>query len=102
MHSRYDALFKNIRNNIELCKLQRKTNAGRCLFLENNYVVWKHWAESFNYNRFSIYRKSTVTPASKMRNELAIQVLNKDMLYPMKAYQSTLKNPENLMQAEDL
>lgn len=37
-----------------------------------------------------------------MRNELAIQVLNKDMLYPMKAYQSTLKNPENLMQAEDL
>lgn len=51
--------LKNIRNNIELCKLQRKTNAGRCLFLENNYVVWKHWAESFNYNRFSIYRKST-------------------------------------------
>lgn len=37
-----------------------------------------------------------------MRNELAIQVLNKDMLYPMKDYQSTLKNPENLMQAEDL
>jgi hypothetical protein len=31
-----------------------------------------------------------------MRNELAIQVLNKDMLYLMKQYQSTLENPENI------
>lgn len=31
-----------------------------------------------------------------MRNSLAIEVLNRDMLYLMKLYQTTLKNPENL------
>jgi len=31
-----------------------------------------------------------------MRNSLAIEVLNRDMLYLMKLYQATLKKPENL------
>jgi hypothetical protein len=31
-----------------------------------------------------------------MRNSVAIEVLNKDMLYLMKAYQATLKNTESL------
>lgn len=37
-----------------------------------------------------------LTPASKMRNKLATDVLSKDMLYLMKAYQQTIKNPEFL------
>lgn len=37
-----------------------------------------------------------------MRNELAIQVLNKDMLYLMKAYQATLHNPQNLASSIEL
>lgn len=37
-----------------------------------------------------------------MRNELAIQVLNKDMLYLMRAYQRTLQNPENLASSIEL
>lgn len=56
---------------------------------------------------FSIHNKLTeehinLTPSSKMRNELAIQVLNKDMLYLMKAYQATLHNPQNLASSIEL
>lgn len=37
-----------------------------------------------------------------MRNKLAIEVLNKDMLYLMKSYQSTMKNPDNLASSIEL
>lgn len=57
---------------------------------------------NFNFqNGFAIHRKLTdehitFTPASKMRNHLAVQVLNKDMLFLMKSYQKTLNDPEGL------
>lgn len=37
-----------------------------------------------------------LTPASKMRNKLAVDVLSKDMLYLMKSYQQTIEDPETL------
>ena len=37
-----------------------------------------------------------LTSASKMRNRLAEQVLDKDMLFLMKSYQATLNDPERL------
>lgn len=87
-------VFKKIRNNIE---------SSKC-------IVWEHWEECFKFNfqnGFSIHNKLTeehinLTPSSKMRNELAIQVLNKDMLYLMKAYQATLHNPQNLASSIEL
>ena len=37
-----------------------------------------------------------MTGASKMRNKLVEQVLNKEMLFLMQTYQATLKDPERL------
>jgi hypothetical protein len=52
-------------------------------------------------NGFGIHHKLTdeqftLTPASKMRNQLAIEVLDRNMLYLMKIYQTALQDPERL------
>lgn len=72
--------LKNIRYNIELSKLQHKTKSKDVCSQKTTALSGKHWSESFNYNRFSIHRKSTeehinLAPSSKMKNEMAIQVL---------------------------
>lgn len=67
-------------------------------------IVWDHWESAYKYNisdGFPIHQNLTndhieVTPVSKMQNHLAAEVLNTDMLYLMKFYQSTLENPESL------
>jgi hypothetical protein len=97
-------VLKKTRNNIEASKADNKTKNGRYLVLNDKSIIWEHWEECFRYNiqnGFAIHSKLTdehivLTPASKMRNQLAIQVLNKDMLYLMKAYQATLCEPERL------
>lgn len=97
-------VFKKVRNNIESSKLEHKTSAGRYLVNEGKSITWDHWEACFNYNfqsGFSVHPKLTeehikLTPAAKMRNSLAIEVLNRDMLYLMKLYLATLQNPENL------
>ncbi|MES9879371.1 MAG: hypothetical protein ABW185_00625 [Sedimenticola sp.] len=84
--------------------MSHKTTAGRYLLLNNHPIVWGHWTECFHFNfqnGFHIHRKLTeehinITPASKMRNKLATDVLDKNMLYLMKMYQATLKDPERL------
>jgi hypothetical protein len=55
-----------------------------------------YWIECFNFNfqnGFGIHKKLTedhftLTPASKMRNQLAIDVLDKNMLFLMKSYRT--------------
>ena len=97
-------VLKKIRNNIESSRKENQTKAGRYLHLNNRCIVWDHWIDAFKFNfqnGFAIHHKLTeehinMTPASKMRNQLAIHVLNKDMLYLMKSYQATLPNPEIL------
>jgi hypothetical protein len=37
-----------------------------------------------------------------MRNQLALDVLSKDMLYLMKVYQASLNNPEELASSMEL
>ena len=67
-------------------------------------IVWEHWGEAFNFNYqrgLRIHNKLTkehidLTGANKIRNQLAEQVLNRDMLYLMQSYQSTLEHPERL------
>lgn len=104
LHSRCHACLKKIRNNLEASKIQNKTSTGRYLVQHGKCITWDHWEACYRFNfqsGFSIHRKLTkehinLTPATKIRNKLAIEVLNKDMLYLMKSYQSTLKNPDNL------
>lgn len=81
-----------VRNNIEISRSENSKQGGRYLILNGHQVVWEHWKEclQFNFqNGFSIHQHLTddhinLTPASKMRNHLALQVLDKDMLYLMK------------------
>jgi hypothetical protein len=97
-------VFKKIRNNLESSCLDNQSKAGRYLVLNGVPVLWEHWQECLNFNfqnGFAIHRKLTeehisLTPASKMRNHLALQVLDKDMLYLMKSYQKTLQDPDRL------
>jgi hypothetical protein len=58
-------------------------------------------------HQFGIHKKLTedhftLTPVSKMRNQLAIDVLDKNMLFLMKSYQATLQDPERLSSAISL
>jgi hypothetical protein len=103
-------VLKRIRNNIESSKLQHEQKKGRLLTLNDSYIVWDYWVECFTFNiqnGFGIHAKLTpehinLTPASKMRNSLALEVLNNDMLFLMKSFQSTLPDPERLTSAIEL
>lgn len=103
-------VLKRIRNNIESSKLENQTKPGRYLFFNNHPIVWDYWIECFNFNfqnGFGIHKKLTedhftLTPVSKMRNQLAIDVLDKNMLFLMKSYQATLQDPERLSSAISL
>ncbi|XP_061171803.1 uncharacterized protein LOC133181293 [Saccostrea echinata] len=98
-------VLKRIRNNIESSRRENQGNSnGRYLVLEGQAILWDHWEECFFFNYqggFEIHNKLTedhitLTAASKMRNQLAIDVLNKNMLFLMKSYQQTLPDPERL------
>jgi hypothetical protein len=96
--------IKKTRNNIESSKVQNKSAPGRYLILNDRPILWDHWEAWFRFNcqsGFRIHRNLTrehieMTPASKMRNKLATDVLSKDMLYLMKSYQQTLEDPGSL------
>lgn len=95
-------VLKKIRNNFESCKLEHKATAGRYLILNGKPIVWDHVEAAFQFNtqsRFRIHRQLTkeyveLTSATKMRNKLAEQVLDNDMLFLMKSYQATHDKPE--------
>lgn len=97
-------VIKKLRNNIEASKREHKSSAGRYLVLNGKPVVWDHFEEAYQFNLqsgFRIHKKLTkehleLTSASKMRNKLAEQVLDKDMLFLFKSYQATLDVPERL------
>ena len=96
--------IKKLRNNIESSKAEHKAAPGRFLILNENPILWNHWEGCFNFNcqsGFRIHHRLSkehmeITPASKMRNKLAKDVLEREMLYLMKAYQQTLENPDSL------
>ena len=103
-------VIKKIRNNIESSKMDNEKSAGRHIVLNDKPIVWDHWQECYQFNiqgGFSIHRNLSdehinLTPDNKMRNQLAIQVLNSDMLYLMKMYASTLSDPERLASSIEL
>lgn len=103
-------VLKRVRNNIDSSKKDNQRTKGRYLLLNGVSIVWGHWIECYHFNMqngFRIHHKLTdehftLTPASKMRNKLALDVLDKNMLYLMKSYQSTLKDPERLASSVEL
>ncbi|XP_070579064.1 uncharacterized protein [Ptychodera flava] len=88
--------FKKIRNNI--LKSSRR-QGPRHLVHGDHDIIWHHWVRAYewdlNTNPVRIHFKLTEEhlhpdQTAKMRNHLAEEVLNKDMLYLMLAYQKSL------------
>lgn len=98
--------LKKLRNGIESSKDGHKSerSKGRYLMLNGKAILWNHFEQAFEFNDqlgLRIHPKLTkdhidLTPVSKMRNELATSVLDRNMLYLMKSYQATLSEPEIL------
>lgn len=101
----YDIIFlmdishviKKVRNNILNSGVTQKST--RLLTLPSSYTVqWQMFSDVFFWdqqNAFQIHRKLTCEHFNldcqlKMRNHLAEEILNVDMLYAMKMYQNTL------------
>jgi hypothetical protein len=85
--------FKKIRNNI--LKSTLDGSGTRCLTIGHNNILWEHFINAFNYDQgeFSLSYNEKLTvdhfeldPASKMRNHLAEEVLDRDMLNLMQVY----------------
>ena len=87
-------VLKKIRNNIESSKKAHNGAPGRYLVLEDNEVIWEHFSAAYGFNVHAGLRYHPrltkdhieLTPASKMRNHLATDVLGEDMLHLMERY----------------
>jgi hypothetical protein len=96
---------KKNRNGVESSKLEGdRIKSIRQLTLGGKVIVWNHWQGAFEFNQQSvlrIHRKLTkehieIAPTSKMRNHLAAEVLDNDMLRLMKLYQASLLDGSHL------
>ena len=95
-------VLKKIRNGISSSSSGGKTI--RCLELDGRLILWDHWVKASDYNvqgGYRIHRKLTpehieLNATGKMRNALAIEVLDSQMLNLMRLYQKTCKEPEEL------
>lgn len=94
--------LKKIRNNVYSSgKGETKT---RCLTLNGLEICWDHFVKAYRFNisaPLRIYRKLSrdhvyLSQTLKMRNHLAEEVLNYEMLGLMKKYQATLSDPDSL------
>ena len=78
----------------------------KTLIYESHYIFWEHWYKAYQWdiavNPFKIYQQLTMehfflTSQSKMRNKLAEDVLNENMLHLVQCYQKSLPDSgENL------
>ena len=95
-------VMKKIRNSVLSSRCDGK--GPRQLLLKGKHIFWEHFQAAYEFNNGSdlrLYRKLSkehvnVNSAGKMRNHLAINVLNKDMLNLMHIYQGSLLHPEEL------
>lgn len=94
----YSHVMKKIRNNISKSGLLNTHK--KVLKFESNHIFWEHWYKAYQWdiavNPFKIYQQLTMehfflTSQSKMRNKLAEDVLNENMLHLMQCYQISLK-----------
>jgi len=89
--------FKKIRNNI--LKSSLDATAPRCLTVNGKTILWEHFVNAYHFDQgeFSLSFNEKLTeehfhldPASKMRNHLAEEVLDRDMLALIKVYLYTM------------
>ncbi|XP_060559921.1 uncharacterized protein LOC132719970 [Ruditapes philippinarum] len=97
----YSHLMKNIRNNIS--KSGNTNKHTKHLMYKGKDIFWEHWCKAYLWdtsnNALKIYQKLTndhffLNPQLKMRNALAEDVLNSDMLHLMRKYQESLPDQE--------
>ncbi|MES9901423.1 MAG: hypothetical protein ABW168_01925 [Sedimenticola sp.] len=96
--------LKKIRNGIYASRYDNMNTSGKYLVSNGHSIVWDHFEEAANFNShfgMRIHRKLTkehieLTPASKMRNELATSVLDRDMVFLMRSYQQSLRQPSRV------
>lgn len=95
--------MKKLRNN--LYSSGDHEFSTRKLKLKNKLIVWNYWIKAYNWdknhNPMRVHRKLTndhifLNRISKMRNHLAEQVLDCDMLHLMTKYQESLKDGSHL------
>ena len=95
-------VFKKIHSSI--LSSRRDVKSVWQLQLKGKFISWEHFTSAYDFNTSSdlrLYRKLSkdhvdVTNAAKMRNYLAINVLNSDMLNLMCTFQGTLDDPHEL------
>lgn len=97
----YSHLMKKIRNNIS--KSGNSDKHTKNLMYKGKMIFWEHWCKAYLWdtstNTLKIYQKLTndhfyLNPQLKMRNALAEDVLNNNMLHLMKKYQQSLPEHE--------
>lgn len=94
--------FKKIRNSI--LSSGTDSNAVRTLKWNGHFILWEHFECAYLFNSRSslrIYRNLSkdhiyINAQGKMRNFLATNVLNKDMLHLMKCVQSEMDDKSEL------
>ena len=93
----YSHVMKKIRNNIS--KSGTSLSHKRHLQLDSNSILWEHWYKAYQWDVYSnplkVYQQLTqdhffLNSQLKMRNRLAEDVMNQDMLHLMKCYQKSL------------
>ena len=98
-------LLKKIRNGILSSGF--KDFHTRILTLNGKVIVWEMWVNAYFWDRnnpFPIHRKLTdehlfPNNAQKMRNKLAFDVLDQEMLHLMQTYNASLKNQSEELEA---
>ena len=99
----YSHNIKKLRNNIH--SSGDHVSCTRKLEIGSQFIVWNHWIQAFNWDRchncVRVHQKLTnehiyLSKNAKMRNHLAEDVLNKDMLFLMQKYQQSLGDGSHL------
>ncbi|CAB3999881.1 Hypothetical predicted protein, partial [Paramuricea clavata] len=100
--------IKKLRNNLEKSSA---SGSARCLKNGDDHIFWRFWKDAYLWHQSQhscpIHEKLKedhfqLTPSSRMRNNLAEDVLDKKMLFLMKAYKNHLECSENQEHASRL
>lgn len=103
--------LKKIRNNILSSKGSHKSSKSRYLMLNGKCILWDHFIEASKYNtnfELKIHKKLTpehverLSSAGKMRNHLAIDVLDFNIFRLMQKYSATLSDQHKMDSTIDL
>ncbi|XP_068735481.1 uncharacterized protein [Montipora capricornis] len=99
--------FKKIHNNVEK---SNKAKKPRCLKFEGKSILWKQWKDAFNWNQSSfslpLHERLTIAhfeldPASRMRNHLAEDVLDKKKLFMLQSHRDHIITSTDNQDQED-